>query len=923
MNNNLRKILSYILVIAAMLSLTNAYADVTDRNEKPEEETYTSETYGYNSGMFLKKIGAIDDIGILESEISRGEFCKVLYETIFPGVAFSQRKRFEDVDENTENSDYINTIAEYGYINGYDDNYFRPENVIAPSEAAAIYIRILGYDIPSNPMTYEQITSQLGLVNGIKFYNKAMTWADCYIITENALKTDVMVYDDNNKSYNKIDETLLEYQLDIYDCKGIVTDNGMTALTHESMVNGNELIIDNQIYSRGNASVDGLLGCYVRGYYKWDENENERTLLYADIDDSRTKYKEFQKPDIDDFTLTEIKYGENGRSKTIKISLDADYIYNGLASGSLTDEIINNFTLGDVKVIDSNNDGTYDVLFINSYKTMVVQSISESDKSIFGKYNDKVKLSSYDDNKIKVYRDDKEISWTELHDFDVIKILENKDSWTAWVINKAYYGSVESIKTKGTETKYVLNGEEYTFSREYEESMAAKPVVDSTGMFYFTDQNQIVYFETGSENTIGYLHKVLSAEEYEGVSDPVLAEILSTDNKWHKLSFADKVKLNGTTVKKENLFNEHLIYANGATVRNPVQYTLNKDGRISKLTVPDPNCPDDDTLQPAFTGKTLHYSGGTGTSLFLESNNGNVPAGFIQKSTIYFKIPENPDDKEYYYATVGFDGTNDKNYEGVSAFYTSYDSKKTRDLNIIVRAESGAVAISDSALRISVVKNIDTAMNDDGEVCDRLTVMRRGKEYSYFAQPGRKINGINPGDVIRLFWDANERVSGYKKIYSIDEDLDYTTVIYSASNVRRDNAEIMEYAKRLWGINNFSQYHESEYYVGDFAANTSLSSPAEAGYYTMNWYDLGYLKGTVTYKSNSLIELKTDYMTFPLKFGTTNSADYYMTGIEIVTKTGGGLDISAGKASDVSIDDKVVVNFERGGILDMIVYKNN
>lgn len=102
-----------------------------------------------------------------------------------------------------------------------------------------------------------------------------------------------------------------------------------------------------------------------------------------------------------------------------------------------------------------------------------------------------------------------------------------------------------------------------------------------------------------------------------------------------------------------------------------------------------------------------------------------------------------------------------------------------------------------------------------------------------------------------------------------------------------------------------------------------MSSPAEAGYYTMSWYDLAYLKGTVTYKSNSLIELKTDYMTFPLKFGTTNSADYYMTGIEIVTKTGGGLDISAGKASDVSIDDKIVVNFERGGILDMIVYKNN
>lgn len=77
-----------------------------------------------------------------DRSISRAEFTAIAMR--FADLATGGENVFSDVAENTWYYDYVVGSIQYGWINGYSDGTFRPENTITRAEVTTIVNRMLG-----------------------------------------------------------------------------------------------------------------------------------------------------------------------------------------------------------------------------------------------------------------------------------------------------------------------------------------------------------------------------------------------------------------------------------------------------------------------------------------------------------------------------------------------------------------------------------------------------------------------------------------------------------------------------------------------------------------------------------------------------------------------------------------------------------
>ncbi len=90
--------------------------------------------------------------------ITRGEFSKYLCE-YFEKNSYDEACEFSDVDENSEYFKYISIAVSEGWITGFEDNTFRPDNSITFEQAITILCRASGiygsyYEYPADYISY-------------------------------------------------------------------------------------------------------------------------------------------------------------------------------------------------------------------------------------------------------------------------------------------------------------------------------------------------------------------------------------------------------------------------------------------------------------------------------------------------------------------------------------------------------------------------------------------------------------------------------------------------------------------------------------------------------------------------------------------------------------------------------------------------
>ena len=121
-------------------------------------------------------LGAMDtsQTGSLDAAVTRGAFAKMLVSFSAYRESASQQGNlgtlYKDVPGSSQWAPYVRIAVQQGWINGYTDGTFRPDNTVTLEEACTMALRLLGYDVAKLGGTFP--TAQLSKASALGLRNE-------------------------------------------------------------------------------------------------------------------------------------------------------------------------------------------------------------------------------------------------------------------------------------------------------------------------------------------------------------------------------------------------------------------------------------------------------------------------------------------------------------------------------------------------------------------------------------------------------------------------------------------------------------------------------------------------------------------------------------------------------------------------------
>ncbi len=143
----------------------------------------------------MDAVGIIDSSTNLYSNVTRGAFAEMLVnasvyaEGVGTGYGYSL---YTDVKSNHTQSAYIKVAAENGWMTGYIDGSFKPEQAMKLEEAVSAILKLLGYTnadlVGAYPYAQMSKASSLGILDGVSaVQGQTITTDDAVDLFYNAL----------------------------------------------------------------------------------------------------------------------------------------------------------------------------------------------------------------------------------------------------------------------------------------------------------------------------------------------------------------------------------------------------------------------------------------------------------------------------------------------------------------------------------------------------------------------------------------------------------------------------------------------------------------------------------------------------------------------------------------------------------------
>ncbi len=597
MRKILKKITAISLIVTMLLSLISISVIAAEDKGNTEINSNKLDT---NSNLYFNKIftdvndnnlinvvGLLNSLGIMkgyedntfkpDKTITRAEFVAMMIRLL--GIDISDdkevEKEFIDVEKGGWATKSIYAGVAQGFIKGISDTEFQPENPITYEQSVKIIVSALGYDVLAQakggyPSGYLALAGEKKILKGINSsMGTAMKRSDIARLVYNSLDVDIMeitrVGKDVGYSVQK-DKNILTERLKVFKAEGVIEGDYETALYDgDSNAKEDEVIINQKKYKVGITKANDLLGYSVEYYYKDFENGKGDTIINIypteDNDTVTINYDDFSS--IDGFKLTYSKKNDNNKDdeESITLAQFVNIIFNGKSAVVDRNNTISSYLTGtnafdDLKLIDNNSDGKYDVLFVNKYDTYVVKSVNPSNKNIVleypvkGNYNFD-ELDEEDSNKIiYILKDGDKITLKDIKDDDVLSVAESKDSssgkklYTVYVSSSVINGEVSEI-TNETNKKYKISEKEYEIAPELNSYLSSEnrlPAINDKGKYYLNFKNKIAYVDikNSSGKRYGYLFK---AHVGSGIDPKVQIELFTLSSKFEVFDLADKIDI--------------------------------------------------------------------------------------------------------------------------------------------------------------------------------------------------------------------------------------------------------------------------------------------------------------------------------------------------------------------------------------------
>lgn len=536
MKKNLKKVISTVVALtlsvssfaAAFAAQFTDVADTASYAQAVDELVALGIIEGYGDGTFLP-----------DNNITRAEVTKMIVaaigSTAAAEAAAGQNTKFVDVDSTHWAAGFVTVGTDQaGFINGYGDGTFGPENNVTYAQVVKMLVASLGYTTYAEanggwPGGYMSYGNSLGIVDGVKAnQDTEVTRAQVSQLIDNALdvplcmitgwETDVWgqskptleVKDGYGEGY----QTLLTNKHDAYKVKGRVK---ATSKTNPSLKAGevtytvtNTRNFDDENYEKGDF-ID------VNPVYAGESGAEDQLLTYSEA--------LLQKNDDDEFTVLSITPLGKNKVETFK-------------TDDLDDEN-KNYMKSDYK----NDDGTYDIgkailgeKYLYAYKDGSSSSVNS------------YKL----DNSAKLYVNGVEIGGeanaSNLNEFLVgntvgeVTLIDTPDIENSQTSTDGYYDYIMVsyyVSALVDSVEEVSNGAEI-YLDVYEEEMESPITLD-------TDDDDFSYKITLDGKAIDY--KDLQ-------EDDVIAVAYNVNNSFDDSNFYDMIVTRGTIEGRVTTYSE-------------------------------------------------------------------------------------------------------------------------------------------------------------------------------------------------------------------------------------------------------------------------------------------------------------------------------------------------------------------------------
>ena len=143
-------------------------------------------------------LGAMDtsQTGSLDAAVTRGAFARMLVSFSAYRESAAQQGNigtlYKDVPGTSQWAPYVRIAVQQGWMNGYTDGTFRPDNAVTLEEACTAALKLLGYKMTELngvfPMAQLTKAQELGLRNQLnRNQGETMNYGDCALLLYNTL----------------------------------------------------------------------------------------------------------------------------------------------------------------------------------------------------------------------------------------------------------------------------------------------------------------------------------------------------------------------------------------------------------------------------------------------------------------------------------------------------------------------------------------------------------------------------------------------------------------------------------------------------------------------------------------------------------------------------------------------------------------
>ena len=632
----MKKTFSFLVALTMLLStfiqsisVNAAFSDVAEDNRyRTAINTLTTLKVinGYEDGTFKP-----------EQSITRAEFTKLIVYMLGYGHFSTPITQFNDVPQTHWANANIKTAYDLGIINGFDETTFKPDDPVTYEQALKMVVCTLGYQTFAEgkggyPLGYREQASSLKLTKDVANvgYEENATRGVVAQIMYNALE--VQMYEQVGIEWEITEKNILNDYLKVYQLKGTVVgvEDSTTAACTETLYegqmaiedsrSGDLYIIDYTEYTDNMTTLTKLLGQTVVAYYRADLDSSDKWLVDIDSDSVKNDEITISSYELDSYSSYTLKYmpEDSPRVKSVKFDKDDFSVrYNGQA---VTDEVElggNTYTpeealeewldadseykiYGTARLVDNGADGSYNVIDIYDYETIVaVKAPSTADYIITDKVN-ATRTLTLDPNsnqyKYTITKNGNKVETTSIATNDVINYATslNPDNTviTAYVTPASsgnVKGTITSLSTaNASDATISIDNTEYHVSEGFLEYMANKEQKTlTTGLTITAYKDMFGTLQWGtvasSDNYYPYAYVIDVASEGEdqylklfAPSNTSLKSFTGTTTyKVKTFGIASNVKLNGSRSNPDAVVSK---------LAETAQYA-NPDNNISGVTV--------------------------------------------------------------------------------------------------------------------------------------------------------------------------------------------------------------------------------------------------------------------------------------------------------------------------------------------------